>query len=327
MPTASTSTATWCEPCLTLACSCCALICAAAAAAAKRMQVGFSWSFTRETLLACELTELERLLSSRQEVLAMLHPLNSNKVARMMNQGAPAGTRVSSNAAEAGADQAQQQGLDPAEAALLLETGGTGALLSAAAQQEAEEALCSESEDGMDSEGEPAPYVAAAADAAGSKPRGRRSRADASGASSRIIRSPDVFAGLNLGLADSTVVTLEVGVVEVANLAPRSGWSQDLTHSLLSSAAAGNARGADSSSASTVLMETAKREDLPLPVVYVFCGAGGPGDKGFEVGLPTVPYCSLQSRAALRWSSIFCCCLLSHHSGSFLSLRSCVSCI
>jgi hypothetical protein len=253
------------------------------------LQVGFSWSFTRETLLACELTELERLLSSRQEVLAMLHPLSSSKVARMMNQGAPAGTGVnpagsSSNAAEASADHALQQGLDPTEAALLLETGGTGALLSAAAQQDAEEILCSESEDWMDSEGEPAPYVAAAVDAAGSKPRGRRGRPDTSGASSRIIRSPDVFAGLNLGLADSTVVTLEVGVVEVAHLAPRSGWSQDLTHSLLSSAAAGNARGADSSSASTVLMETAKREDLPLPVVYVFCGAGGPGDKGFEVG-------------------------------------------
>lgn len=251
---------------------------------ARFFQVGFSWSFTRETLLACELTELERLLAGRQEVLAMLHPLSSSKVARMMTQGSVAGTGLGgsgSSGADGGAEQLAAA--DPMQAALLLEAGSIEGALSAAQQQQQEQ-VSSESEDGFDSDGEAAAYLSPGAESPGSQPRSRRARQDSSSSgSSRIIRSPDVFAGLNLGLADSNVVTLEVGVVEVTNLAPRSGWSQDLTHALLSSAAAGNARGADSSSASAVLMETAKRQDLPLPVVYVFCGAGGPGDKGFEV--------------------------------------------
>lgn len=248
------------------------------------VQVGFSWSFTRETLLACELTELERLLAGRQEVLAMLHPLSSSKVARMMTQGSMAGTGLGGSGTS-GADSGAEQlaAADPTQAALLLEAGSIEGALSAAQQQQQQEQISSESEDGFDSDGEAAAYLSPGAESPGSQPRSRRARQDSSSGSSRIIRSPDVFAGLNLGLADSNVVTLEVGVVEVTNLAPRSGWSQDLTHALLSSAAAGNARGADSSSASAVLMETAKRQDLPLPVVYVFCGAGGPGDKGFEV--------------------------------------------
>jgi hypothetical protein len=204
----------------------------------------------------------------------------------MLTQGSAAGSVLggpagSSGSADGGAAE-QLAAADPTQAALLLEAGSLeGALL--AAQQQQEQQVSSESEDGFDSEGEAASYLSLGADSPGSQPRSRRARQDSSSGSSRIIRSPDVFAGLNLGLADSNVVTLEVGVVEVENLAPRSGWSQDLTHALLSSAAAGNARGADSSSASAVLMETAKRQDLPLPVVYVFCGAGGPGDKGFEV--------------------------------------------
>jgi hypothetical protein len=258
--------------------------------------VGFSWSFTRETLLACELSELDRLLAGRQEVLAMLHPLSSSRVARMMGLTA------------AGLPQQQQQQATATAAA------STGAAAAAAEpqglvlpsppqeqqQQQPEAALADDegaascfSDDGGDTDAESIALLPmmqrAAADAqqaAGSSSAvaARRSCRDDSGSGRpSIISCPDVFAGLNLGLADSSVVSLEVGVVEVSNLAPRSGWSQDLTHALLSSAAAGVACGADSSSASTVLMETAKREDLPLPVVYVFCGAGGPGDKGFEV--------------------------------------------
>lgn len=213
----------------------------------------------------------------------MLHPLSSSKVFRMMNQGAGAGAGLAAAGSSGWLDcSAEQLASDPAVAAAVMQESGSADGLFAGQQ----ELVSSESEDGLDSEGEATSYLSAAAESPGSQARGRRARQERSSSSTgtnRIIRSPDVFAGLNLGLADSTVVTLEVGVVEVANLAPRSGWSQDLTHSLLSSAAAGNARGADSSSASTVLMETAKREDLPLPVVYVFCGAGGPGDKGFEV--------------------------------------------
>eukprot|EP00879_Flechtneria_rotunda_P023606 GHRR01024974.1.p1 GENE.GHRR01024974.1~~GHRR01024974.1.p1 ORF type:complete len:189 (-),score=47.47 GHRR01024974.1:436-1002(-) len=98
-----------------------------------------------------------------------------------------------------------------------------------------------------------------------------------------LISSPDVFNGLDLGLADSSAVTLEVGIVEVANLSPRSGWSRDLTHALLNSASADNAHAPGSSA--FILSEAVKRKDLPLPIVYVFCGSGGPGDRGFEVGL------------------------------------------
>lgn len=260
-------------------------------------QVGFSWSFTRETLLACELTELERLLASRQEVLAMLHPLSSARVARMMSPAGPGGQQavLFGNWADSSSNdnnwselrQQQQQ----AKAAAAAAAGSGGAESPTASQLQQQEHGSSDSDDGLDSDTDSSMLLTASqADLSPGnstgQPHARRSRADGSGGGIRgIIKCPDVFAGLNLGLADSTVVALEVGVVEVAHLAPRSGWSQDLTHSLLSSAAAGNARGADSSSASaTVLMETAKREDLPLPVVYVFCGAGGPGDKGFEVG-------------------------------------------
>lgn len=264
-------------------------------------QVGFSWSFTRETLLACELTELERLLAGRQEVLAMLHPLSSSKVTRMMSLGTPVSSTAAAAAAGAADYSPQRSGLPTAAAApegspsgqpqtSPVFGSGTPQHQQQQPQQQDEWSPSLDSDEGFDSDdADSVCLLSGTTDAAGgsggASSSRHRSRQDAAcgSISSRLIKSPDVFAGLNLGLADSSVVSLEVGVVEVAHLAPRSGWSQDLTHSLLSSAAAGNARGADSSSASTVLMETAKREDLPLPVVYVFCGAGGPGDKGYEV--------------------------------------------
>jgi hypothetical protein len=245
--------------------------------------------------------ELERLLASRQEVLAMLHPLSTSKVARMMAQGSPMQPAGPPSSGDATADALHNS--EATALSLLLQPGG----VDGSAQQLQEQGNISDSEDGGDSDSE-VMYIGSSADTQGpNQARSRRSRPDSGSSSNRIIRCPNVFAGLNLGLADSTVVALEVGVVEVANLAPRSGWSWDPTHSLLSSAAAGNARGADSSSASTGLMETAKREDLPLPVVYVFCGAGGPGDKGFEVccagGLrtPSCPRtaCAYQATALL----------------------------
>jgi len=52
-------------------------------------QVNFSWSFTLETLLASELSELERLLATRQEMLAMMRPLSCGRVARMMGLTGP----------------------------------------------------------------------------------------------------------------------------------------------------------------------------------------------------------------------------------------------
>lgn len=248
------------------------------------VQVGFSWSFTRETLLACELTELERLLAGRQEVLAMLHPLSSSRVLRLMNQAGSDQTLLLPGTSSS--EQLQQWQLPATDSrstgVLLQGSPDSSSAATGPPPQQQQEYPSSESEAGGDSDSESS-YLFAAANTAGSPLRSRRGHPDNPG-TTRIIKCPDVFAGLNLGLADSSVVALEVGIVEVANLAPRSGWSQDLTHSLLSSAAAGNARGADSSSASTVLMETAKQEDLPLPVVYAFCGAGGPGDKGFEVG-------------------------------------------
>jgi hypothetical protein len=102
---------------------------------------------------------------------------------------------------------------------------------------------------------------------------------------SSIVTTPNVFSGLDLGMADSSVVSLEVGVMEVANLTPRSGWSQDLTHVLLSSAAAGSARRPLNAGAGLLLSEAVKKSDLPLPVVYVFCGPGGNKDSGVEVRL------------------------------------------
>lgn len=207
----------------------------------------------------------------------MLHPLSTSKVARMMAHGSPMQPAGPTNSGDTTVDALHSS--EATALSLLLQPGG----VDGAAQQLQEQSNITDSEDGGDSDSE-VMYIGSPADTQGpNQPRSRRGRPDSGSSSNRIIRCPDVFAGLNLGLADSTVVALEVGVVEVANLAPRSGWSWDPTHSLLSSAAAGNARGADSSSASTGLMETAKREDLPLPVVYVFCGAGGPGDKGFEV--------------------------------------------
>jgi hypothetical protein len=100
---------------------------------------------------------------------------------------------------------------------------------------------------------------------------------------SSIVTTPNVFSGLDLGMADSSVVSLEVGVMEVANLTPRSGWSQDLTHVLLSSAAAGSARHTVNARGGLLLSEAVKKSDLPLPVVYVFCGPGGNKDSGVEV--------------------------------------------
>jgi hypothetical protein len=102
---------------------------------------------------------------------------------------------------------------------------------------------------------------------------------------SSVVTTPNVFSGLDLGMADSSVVSLEVGVMEVANLTPRSGWSQDLTHVLLSSAAAGNAWRAVNAGGGLLLSEAVKKSDLPLPVVYVFCGPGGNKDSGVEVRL------------------------------------------
>eukprot|EP00775_Hariotina_reticulata_P006353 gene6353-6586_t len=169
------------------------------------VQVNFSWSFTLETLLASELSELERLLAARQEMLAMLRPLSCNRVARMMSLTGLGG----------GVGGAPAAGANPATGNSLA-SGSSNAAAGAAA------------------------------------------------------------------LVDSSSVSLEVGVVEVANLCPRSGWSQDLTHALLSSASTGNS--ARPVSSSVMLTEAVKQADLPLPVVYVFCGStGGAGDSGFEV--------------------------------------------
>lgn len=185
-----------------------------------------SWSFTREALLACELRELERLLTARQEVAARLSPLAAPAVAAL--------------AAGAPVPMAGQQ--------------TAGVVVQAPA---------------------PAPDLPLVPSSSGATSAG----------------SSDVFAGLQLGLADGAVASLEVGVVEVTGLAPRSGWSQDLTRALLSSAAAGSARGAGGGAAG--LPEVVQRSDLPLPVVYVFCGTGGPDDSGFEASV----YSSAQKQA------------------------------
>jgi hypothetical protein len=121
---------------------------------------------------------------------------------------------------------------------------------------------------------------------------------------SSIVTTPNIFSGLDLGMADSSVVSLEVGVMEVANLTPRSGWSQDLTHVLLSSAAAGSARRAVNAPGGLMLSEAVKKSDLPLPVVYVFCGAGGSKDSGVEVRLRLHMQC--RARALQSCSSCTC---------------------
>lgn len=72
----------------------------------------------------------------------------------------------------------------------------------------------------------------------------------------------DAFAGLDLSIGDSHVVTVHVQILEVRNLQPRSGWQQELSHVLGTSS--GN--------------EGQRSKDLPCPTVQVFCG-----DRGYEV--------------------------------------------
>ncbi|WIA12623.1 hypothetical protein OEZ85_006280 [Tetradesmus obliquus] len=237
-----------------------------------QVQVGFAWSFTRETLLACELTELERLLAARQEVLARLNPLSSARVARLM--GLPA--------AAAGLFGAAGDGGAAAAAA----AAGDVAAAGQGAEDDWEGSMTS------DDTGDSSPLTAASpASAAQHSPRQQLlqqqqqpgSASAAASARSSIVTTPNVFSGLDLGMADSSVVSLEVGVMEVANLTPRSGWSQDLTHVLLSSAAAGSARRSLNAGGGLLLSEAVKKSDLPLPVVYVFCGPGGSKDSGVEV--------------------------------------------
>ena len=60
-------------------------------------------------------------------------------------------------------------------------------------------------------------------------------------------------------------MSLGVEVVEVRGLAPRSGWQQGLSHAL-----------AGTGLATAAALEPAAREqELPVPVVQVFCGAAG----------------------------------------------------
>ncbi|KAF6253188.1 hypothetical protein COO60DRAFT_1463300 [Scenedesmus sp. NREL 46B-D3] len=229
-----------------------------------QVQVGFTWSFTRETLLACELTELERLLAGRQEVLARLNPLSSARVSRLM--GLPAAAAAAAAASVA---------------------AGEGSAAAAAAGQADEDDW--EGSITSDGTGDSSPFTASSPlHAAQRSPRQQLLQQPGSAAAavstrSSIMTTPSVFSGLDLGMADSSVVSLEVGVMEVANLTPRSGWSQDLTHVLLSSAAAGSARRSLNAGGGLLLSEAVKKSDLPLPVVYVFCGPGGSKDAGVEV--------------------------------------------
>lgn len=241
-------------------------------------QVGFSWSFTREALLACELRELEKLLAAKQEVLARLNPLSSSRVARLMGlQAAPVAVAPGGHAADGSASPVGDAGRANAAAAAV------------SPGQQAGEEEDWEGSMASDDTGDSSPFSATNASGtvtatAASRPSPRQHPYQHHGGRGSLVSCPNVFSGLDLGMADSSVVTLEVGVVEVANLSPRSGWSQDLTHALLSSAAAGSARRQTNISGSMLLSEVVKRNDLPLPVVYVFCGSGGRKDAGVEVG-------------------------------------------
>lgn len=229
-----------------------------------QVQLSVAWSFTRETLLASELSMLERLLEARQEVLALLRPLSSTKVARMVGL-MPVGRAVSDTALAS--DQADL---------------GTQAASGSRAQLAHTQDDSDGSSVGEDAFDETRTLLSAASDSLDHNISGAHHQPANSAARKSIVSSPNVFAGLDLGMADSSVVTLEVDVVEVANLSPRSGWSQDLTHALLTSAGASSSRDT-SNNASLLLSETIKSSDLPLPVVYVFCGTGQPADEGFEV--------------------------------------------
>jgi hypothetical protein len=254
-------------------------------------QVNFSWSFTLETLLASELSELERLLATRQEMLAMMRPLSCVRVARMMGLTGPgAGDSGAGGAVGSHITGSSLAGWSEVDMAA---TEGTTASPAAGLFKEEEDEDEDEDEGDTGSSGDSpggrraTPGTVAAAPTTGPRHHPQQQQQQqqplqCSTSRSCIVGCRDVFAGLDLGMADSSSVNLEVGVVEVANLSPRSGWSQDLTHALLSSASTtGNVRPVSSS---VMLTEAVKQADLPLPVVYVFCGStGGAGDSGFEV--------------------------------------------
>lgn len=242
-----------------------------------QLQVSIAWSFTRETLLSSELSVLERLLDARQEVLALLRPLSTSRVARMMGL-VPAGS--SFTAAEAGR---------AADRSVIGSVGGPSALT--ATESRGQTAYLQDDADGSsisdEAYGEVGTFLSAGSDSLEDLLGRQRQQQHRQS----IISCPSVFAGLDLGLADSSVVTLELDVVEIANLGPRSGWSQDLTHALLNAAGAGGNRSASTSaSASLMLSEMVKSSDLPLPVVYVFCGTGQPTDEGIEVRITSGSY-------------------------------------
>lgn len=69
-----------------------------------QIKLAFEWTFTREAILQLEVVELERILAQKLEVLAMLQPLPSNKVAELLpdSQAARGATSASSATAVAG---------------------------------------------------------------------------------------------------------------------------------------------------------------------------------------------------------------------------------
>jgi len=228
-------------------------------------QVNFSWSFTLETLLASELSELERLLAERQEMLAMLRPLSCNRVARMMGlTGLGSGDNSGGATVAVGNRMVGSSLAAGSEVPTAVIDGATGASAAGLYKEEAEEdeddyeGDSDSSTFGGDTGDSPVhqargrqatPGNAAAAATAGPHHHRQQQQQSSQYSTSRscIVGCRDVFAGLDLGMADSSSVNLEVGVVEVANLCPRSGWSQDLTHALLSSASTGNGRPVSSS--------------------------------------------------------------------------------
>lgn len=219
-----------------------------------QVQISISWSFTREALLASELSVLERLLEARQEVLALLHPVSSSRVAQLLSTSPADSSDSSDNSARYG----PSLGVKPVQV--------------------------NDSDVGAGPHGDLGSVVLAeAGDLKFSLPSHSPEAATPclnERASMSLISQPDVFAGMDLGLGDSSLVTLEVDVVEVANLKPRSGWSQDLTRVLLTSASTSRPTTNDN----VMLSEMVKSSELPMPVVYVFCGTGQPTDEGFEVG-------------------------------------------
>ncbi len=70
---------------------------------------------------------------------------------------------------------------------------------------------------------------------------------------------PRPFAGLNLSIGDTHVVSLDVEVLEVRNIAPRSGWQQAVGQALLASSSHGR--------------PAISTKELPVPVVQVSCSS------------------------------------------------------